>query len=148
MRTPLTRPALLAFLRSHRYAVQSSTHLTGAPQSAVVGIAASDDFEIVFDTLASSRKAINLRHHSPIAFVIGRLLEDGLRAIVRRVPVLASPFAPLVAGALMIVAGLVAWSIRSWETARVLPLRAPIIAVVAAALVVPLWRPARGLEVL
>lgn len=81
MRTPLTRAALLAFLRSHRYAVQSSTHLTGAPQSAVVGIAVSDDFEVVFDTLASSRKAINLRRHSPIAFVIGGLVPHDERSV-------------------------------------------------------------------
>ncbi|MFN0252711.1 MAG: sulfatase-like hydrolase/transferase, partial [Kofleriaceae bacterium] len=84
----------------------------------------------------------------PIAFVVGRLLEDGLRAIVRRVPVLASPFAPLVAGGLMIAAALVAWSIRSWETARVLPLRGPVVVVLAGVLAIPLWRPARGIEVL
>lgn len=84
----------------------------------------------------------------PIAFVAGRLIEDGLRVIVRRVPVLASPFAPLVAGALMISAALVAWSVRSWETARVLPLRAPVVGVLALGLAIPLWRPARGIEVL
>jgi Uncharacterized stress protein (general stress protein 26) len=81
MRPPLTRAALLAFLRSHRYAVQSSTHPTGAPQSAVVGIAVSDNFEIVFDTLATSRKAQNLRHHSPIAFVVGGLLPNEERSV-------------------------------------------------------------------
>ena len=84
----------------------------------------------------------------PIAFVVGRLIENGLRAIVRRVPVLASPFAPLVAGGLMIAAGLVAWSVRSWETARVLPLHAPIVGVLALGLAIPLARPARALEVL
>ena len=81
MRPPPTRAALLEFLRSHRYAVQSSTHSTGAPQSAVVGFAISDNFEIVFDTLATSRKAHNLRHHSPIAFVIGGLLPNDERTV-------------------------------------------------------------------
>lgn len=81
MRPPLTRAALLAFLRSHRYAVQSSTHPTGAPQSAVVGIAVSDNFEIVFDTLATSRKAQNLRHQSPIAFVVGGLVPNEERSV-------------------------------------------------------------------
>lgn len=81
MKPPLTRATLLAFLRSHRYAVQSSIHPTGAPQSAVVGIAVSDTFEIVFDTLASSRKAKNLRHHSPIAFVIGGLAPHDERTV-------------------------------------------------------------------
>lgn len=70
---PITRAALLAFLRSRRYAVQSSIHPRGAPQSAIVGIAVSDDFEIVFDTLGTSRKAQNLRARADIAFVIGSL---------------------------------------------------------------------------
>jgi pyridoxamine 5'-phosphate oxidase-like protein len=81
MRPPLTRAALLAFLRSHRYAVQSSTHPSGAPQSAVVGIAVSDSFEIVFDTPATSRKAQNLRHNSLIAFVIGGLVSNDERTV-------------------------------------------------------------------
>ena len=38
-----------------------------------MGIAVSDDFEIVFDTLASSRKGQNLRRRSEIALVIGSL---------------------------------------------------------------------------
>jgi len=69
----ITRATLLEFLRSRRYAVQSSSHPGGAPQSAVVGIAVSDDFEIVFDTLGASRKAANLRQRAEIAFVIGNL---------------------------------------------------------------------------
>ena len=70
---PITRAALLEFLRSRRYAVQSSLHPTGAPQSAVVGIVVSDAFEILFDTLATSRKDQNLRARADIAFVFGSL---------------------------------------------------------------------------
>ena len=70
---PLTRAALLTFLRSRRYAVESSLHPDGAPQSAIVGIAVSDDFEIVFDTLRTARKGQNLRRRPDIAFVIGSL---------------------------------------------------------------------------
>lgn len=70
---PITRAALLEFLRSRRYAVQSSLHPSGAPQSAIVGIAVSDDFEVVFDTLATSRKGQNLRRRAEIAFVMGSL---------------------------------------------------------------------------
>lgn len=77
----LTRTDLLAFLRSHHYAVQSSTHANGAPQSAVVGIAVSDDFEIVFDTLDASRKAQNLRARAGIAFVIGSPAGDAERSV-------------------------------------------------------------------
>jgi len=78
---PITRTALLGFLRSRRYAVQSSLHPSGAPQSAVVGIAVSDDFEIVFDTLASSRKGQNLRRRAEIAFVIGSLEGNDERTV-------------------------------------------------------------------
>jgi general stress protein 26 len=43
------------------------------PQAAVVGFAVSDQFEIVFDTLATTRKAQNLRKNPLIALVIGGL---------------------------------------------------------------------------
>jgi hypothetical protein len=78
---PITRAALLDFLRSRRYAVQSSLHPSGAPQSAVVGTAVSDDFEIVFDTLATSRKGQNLRRRSDIAFVFGSLDGNDERTV-------------------------------------------------------------------
>jgi hypothetical protein len=67
----VTRAALLTFLRQHRYVVQASVSATGAPQAAVVGVAVATDFTLIFDTLASTRKAVNLRHHSNVAFVIG-----------------------------------------------------------------------------
>jgi general stress protein 26 len=62
---------LLEFLRRHRLAVQASVSAAGSPQAAVVGIAITDQFEIVFDTLDSSRKARNLRQNSRLALVIG-----------------------------------------------------------------------------
>jgi hypothetical protein len=61
--------------------VQSSTHATGAPQSAVVGIAVSDDFEIVFDTVDTSRKAQNLRQRAELAFVLGGLAPNDERTV-------------------------------------------------------------------
>ena len=67
----MTRAELLSFLRRHRYAVQASTAADGAPQAAVVGIAVSDELEIVFDTLGTSRKAHNLRRDGRIALVVG-----------------------------------------------------------------------------
>jgi hypothetical protein len=77
----ITRATLLEFLRSRRYAVQSSIHAGGAPQSALVGIAVSDDFEIVFDTLGTSRKVQNLRQRGEIAFVIGSLAGADERTV-------------------------------------------------------------------
>ena len=49
---------------------------SGSVQAAVVGIAVADNFQIVFDTLASTRKAQNLAHRPLIAFVIGGV-QDG-----------------------------------------------------------------------
>ena len=67
----IDRAGLLEFLRRQRLAVQASVSGTGTPQAAVVGYAVTDTFELVFDTLASSRKAQNLRNNSRIALVIG-----------------------------------------------------------------------------
>jgi len=68
---PPNRAALLAFLRAHRYAVEASASQAIGIQAAVVGIAVLDTFEIVFDTLATSRKAKNLEQDPRIALVIG-----------------------------------------------------------------------------
>ncbi|NEU96004.1 pyridoxamine 5'-phosphate oxidase family protein [Bradyrhizobium uaiense] len=66
----MTRAELLAFLRMHRLAVVSTVH-DGAPQAAVVGIAVSDELEIIFDTLTTSRKYRNLSTDPRAALVIG-----------------------------------------------------------------------------
>ncbi|MFI5301724.1 MAG: pyridoxamine 5'-phosphate oxidase family protein [Polyangiales bacterium] len=62
---------LLKFLRRQPWAIQASTAADGGPQAAVVGFAVTDRFEIVFDTLGSTRKAGNLRRNPQIALVIG-----------------------------------------------------------------------------
>jgi hypothetical protein len=67
----ITTSGLLQFMRNHYYAIQASVASTGAPQAAVVGVVVTDDFEVVFDTLDSSRKFQNLRRNPAIAFVIG-----------------------------------------------------------------------------
>ena len=77
----ITRADLLAFMRSHRLVVQSSVHPEGGPQSAVVGIAVSDDFEIVFDTLENSRKAESLRERPEISFVFADLTGKDERTV-------------------------------------------------------------------
>lgn len=51
--------------------VQASVSLSPTPQAAVVGFVVTDEFELFFDTLGSSRKAANLRRNPAIAFVIG-----------------------------------------------------------------------------
>jgi len=67
----MNRAQLVAFLRKHRLGVEASVAASGEPQAAVVGIAVSDDLELVFDTLGDTRKATNLRRDPRIALVIG-----------------------------------------------------------------------------
>jgi general stress protein 26 len=77
----MTREALLEFMRSEKYAVQTSVSPGGVPQAAVVGIAVTDRLEVVFDTLASSRKAPNLRANPAIALVIGGTRDGDERTV-------------------------------------------------------------------
>jgi general stress protein 26 len=67
----LSRSELLANLRKRRYCVVASSAQGGAPQAAVVGFAVSDDLELVFDTLGTTRKMANLRRDPRIAVVVG-----------------------------------------------------------------------------
>ena len=68
---------LVAFLRQYPLAVQASAAVGGGVQAAVVGIAVSDELEVVFDTVESSRKVANLRRDPRIALVIaGTIIGD------------------------------------------------------------------------
>jgi general stress protein 26 len=82
---------LLSFIRQHRLAVQSTVGANGAPQAAVVGFAITNQLEIVFDTLATTRKALNLRANPRMAFVIGGL-EAGDERTVQYEGVADEPF--------------------------------------------------------
>lgn len=77
----LTRSSLLDFIRGHRYAVEASVAAAGGLQAAVVGIVVSDAFEVVFDTLETTRKAQNLALDPRIAFVIGGVLDGEERTV-------------------------------------------------------------------
>src|ERR1039458_6326760 len=61
----------LEFAREQRLAVLSTVSPAGEPQSALMGVAVTPGFEIVFDTVKSSRKYGNLGANSRAAFVIG-----------------------------------------------------------------------------
>jgi hypothetical protein len=45
--------------------------MSGWPQAAVVGFAVTDALELIFDTLDTTRKVINLRREPRIAVVVG-----------------------------------------------------------------------------
>ena len=65
------RKELVEFVRRQPWAVQASVSPGGAPQAAVIGVVCSDEGELFFDTLESSRKCENLRNEPRLAFVIG-----------------------------------------------------------------------------
>ena len=67
----MTATELLSFMRAQRFAVQASCAPNGSAQAALVGIAVTDAFEIVFDTIQTTRKARNLRASPRAAFVLG-----------------------------------------------------------------------------
>ena len=67
----MSREDLLAFLRRHKLGVISTISAQGEPQAAVMGVAFTDQLEVIFDTLGASRKCVNLRHDPRIAIVVG-----------------------------------------------------------------------------
>lgn len=67
----MTETDLYAFLARHRLGVLGTVCGSGAPQSALVGIAVTPKLEIIFDTVKSSRKYPNLISGPACSFVIG-----------------------------------------------------------------------------
>jgi PPOX class probable F420-dependent enzyme len=67
----MDRDALVQFARSRGLAVLATTSAGGHPQAAVVGIAITDNGDIVFDTTRTSRKFTNLSRQPRVALVIG-----------------------------------------------------------------------------
>jgi PPOX class probable F420-dependent enzyme len=67
----MDRDALVPFARARGLAVLATTSADGRPQAAVVGIAITDDGDIVFDTTRTSRKFANLTRQPRVALVIG-----------------------------------------------------------------------------
>ncbi|MBT2391114.1 pyridoxamine 5'-phosphate oxidase family protein [Streptomyces sp. ISL-1] len=67
----MKRDELIWFLRRYKLAVQASVAPDGAPQAAVVGFAVSDELEIIFDTVETTRKCLNLHADPRISLVVG-----------------------------------------------------------------------------
>lgn len=67
----MTEADLYSFLAKQKLGVLGTIGPSGAPQSALMGIAVTEQFEIVFDTVKSSRKYPNLIARSACSFVIG-----------------------------------------------------------------------------
>ena len=77
----MTRADVLEFMRSHSLAVQASVSPVDAPLAAVVGCIVTVDFEVVFDTVNTSRKVANLRRNARCALVIGGIVNGDERTV-------------------------------------------------------------------
>lgn len=67
----MTKQELYAFLASRDLAVLATINAAYTPEAALVGYAVTPDLEIVFDTVKSSRKYLNLVANPRVALVIG-----------------------------------------------------------------------------
>ena len=67
----MKKEELFDFIAKHDLAVLASVSPSQGPQAALMGIAVTEELEIVFDTLKTSRKYRNLILNPRIAFVIG-----------------------------------------------------------------------------
>jgi pyridoxine/pyridoxamine 5'-phosphate oxidase len=67
----ITEADLLRFIQRYKLGVLSTVSGATTPQSALMGIAVTPGFEIIFDTLKTSRKYPNLISHPRCSFVIG-----------------------------------------------------------------------------
>jgi PPOX class probable F420-dependent enzyme len=62
---------LVEFVRARGLGVLATRGSDGSPQAALVGIAATDQGELVFDCLRGSRKYANIERHPSVALVVG-----------------------------------------------------------------------------
>ncbi len=65
-----SKAGLVALLRSEKHWVLSSVGEEGASSSAVIGVAVTDDVELVFDTLETTRKAANVARDRRVSLVM------------------------------------------------------------------------------
>jgi uncharacterized pyridoxamine 5'-phosphate oxidase family protein len=73
----MERNELLAYLRSQRLGVLGTVASSGEPQAALVGYAVTPDFELLFDTLRTTRKYRNIIGNPRISFTIGNTVGSG-----------------------------------------------------------------------
>jgi pyridoxine/pyridoxamine 5'-phosphate oxidase len=67
----MTLEEVFDIARRKRFVVVSTVDESGAPEAALMGFALTQGNEVVFDTLSTSRKAVNLARNPAAALVIG-----------------------------------------------------------------------------
>jgi uncharacterized pyridoxamine 5'-phosphate oxidase family protein len=73
----MERNELLAYLRSQRLGVLGTVASSDEPQAALVGYAVTPDFELLFDTLRTTRKYRNIIGNPRVSFTIGNTAGSG-----------------------------------------------------------------------
>jgi hypothetical protein len=74
----IPRKELVEFVRARGMGVVSTVSKAGTPEAALVNLAVTDDFELIFYALEATRKCANLRRNPRIAAVVG---WDGPRTL-------------------------------------------------------------------
>lgn len=75
----IEKKVLFEFIRTRGSGVVSTTSASGAPEAALVNIAVTENLELIFYALQTTRKCINLRRDPRIAVVVGRDDENTLQ---------------------------------------------------------------------
>src|ERR1700744_578855 len=68
---------LLDYLRNKRLGVLGTLAPSGEPQAALVGYAVTPDFELLFDTLRTTRKYSNIIGNPRASFTLGNTAGSG-----------------------------------------------------------------------
>jgi pyridoxine/pyridoxamine 5'-phosphate oxidase len=67
----MTLQQVFDIAKRKRFLIVSTVNESGAPEAALMGFALTQANEVVFDTLSTSRKAVNLARNPAAALVIG-----------------------------------------------------------------------------
>ena len=86
----MTREEFVAFVRMARQGVVATVDCGGNPEAALVGLAVTDEGDVLFDSYTATRKVDNLRANPRAALVIG--WDDGVSVQVEgSAEILAGP---------------------------------------------------------
>lgn len=72
LRLSLTRKEAFEFLKAAQLGAISTVSRDGSPEAAVVNIAVNESLELVFETIQTTRKCVNLRRDPRVAIVVWR----------------------------------------------------------------------------
>lgn len=67
----MPKERIFELIKSNVYAVVSTSNRAGHPESALVGVSETENYELVFATNDNTRKIENIRNNPNVAIVIG-----------------------------------------------------------------------------